>query len=246
MVHTTRMNYKAKWQAAVNAGTGSEKEEVLGLVKNASNIVGAEVQANLGLRKLGGTLMEAASAAKSLITLMDDAANVGKMQFASTSQNIDLRLNDGDFNLIARRLRDVLRMAEARVGILTEAYDDAHTALSEIKKAHISVSSQSELLQNTVANTLMIGNHATPEELTEFARANRTETEYSRFGSPYEDLDDDWTDNIFATTAKKIENTSLPSPPESTDEHAIVPSTNRDRRAKRASNIGAPKNIEFD
>lgn len=245
MTHSSRLNYKAKWQAAINNKNGAPTEEVQGLISDTERIVGAEIQAAVGLKKVSGVLMSAADEARNLVNLMDEGASVGDLEFASTSQSIDLKLSENDFLLISRRLRDVLRMATARIGILTEAYEDSHTALDKIKQAHHSVRSQSSILQESIANTLMVGRGATQQECEAFVRSARTDKDYNRFDLDYEDLDSDWEDEIFKKgSLTKTNGSSIPnSTPKS--EGRIVPASPKDRRVVRN---GQPlsKEIEFE
>jgi hypothetical protein len=240
MVHTTRANYKAKWLAAAGKGDGVQSEEIKPLIEATDNIVGAEVQAAVGLRKLSNTLIEAISEAKGLVNLMDEGADIGALHFAETKKSIDLKLSEHDLNIMARRLRDILKLAGARIGILTEAYEDSYNAVVKIKEAHRSVSSQSELLQSTVANTLLIGNNATGEEFTEYLRTTRAGQDYKRHKLDYEDLDSDWEDDIFKTEKERAI-ASIPSPPRSDSESRIVPVSPRERKV-----IKPTARIDFD
>jgi hypothetical protein len=131
---------------------------------------------------------------------MDECRIVGGVDFGETAHPIDTNLATLDLIITTRRLRDLLKMAEGRIGILTAVAEDSAKAVSALEVEVESLQPHTFLLQKAVADSLLIGTNSTPEEYREFARADRT-TPYSRYGAVYEPIDDDWlTTNLTATS----------------------------------------------
>jgi hypothetical protein len=196
MPHTGGENYKAKWLKAINEEGGAETERNIDRIKNRDAVIGAQASASLSIHQAGNALREAASKASSVIKTMDTYKKIGRLTFAETSSQIDLRLSHMDMTVMARRLRDALMLAEMRIGILSEAYNDSTTALIKLEEKDEAVSRQLEALNSSYMTNLAIGINPTDEEVARYI-STHGKAGFKRFNMEYEGLEENWDDNIF-------------------------------------------------
>jgi hypothetical protein len=235
MVHTKRDNYKAKLEAALKSGRTANE-----VSKSATTIIENAVDTTAGttleLSKLQHVMLEAASTAKNLLELMECSRQIGEVSFPTIATAIDGRLNEMSMVVIARRVRDALKLAEARIGILSAAYENSYEAQINLEQNIKTVETSAQHIQKVAINSLFIGPHATANEVEDMLSS--TSAPRSRFGLTYEDLDDEWISTRLVDGAVLIEQTSDSSEEDSGDDGDSKPNTLARRRVNnRAARV---------
>lgn len=194
-------NYKAKWMAALEAGqkTGAEVASVAEAYIESA--VGTQFGVTEQLSALHQTLIEAGVAAKSTCDLMDECRDIGHLCFKEVQHGIDPRISEMPSKIIARRLRDVLRLAEERIGILTSICEDQYEALGRIGGQMNLMNIQNDKTQRAAFNTLYLGRAAKPNEIEDYIANPRA---YHR-NSEYHELPEDWTSILTAHDRARLD-----------------------------------------
>lgn len=193
----TSNNYKSKWLAALKETDDSPLVAAEKAGKVASTINTVNVNANLELGKLQRTTLEATGVAKSILNLMDEHRYTAGLEFGTCCLPIDGKLSQMTLQVMLRRIRDTLKIAESRIGILSIAANDLYEANALMRK-HLKMVESGQLpLQRSIIECALIGPRATSPEMEDL-RDSKT-GEYHRYGMTYEDLDDDWLDRHLAS-----------------------------------------------
>jgi len=129
---------------------------------------------------------------RSLVELLDECRYVGGVDFGEAIHGIDARLGSMTMIVMARRMRDIMKLAEARIGILAAALDDRDKAIEDLRTQIESTHDPAEQLEKAAIEALYIGHGATHHEISDYTEANDSTGIYNRFGLAYDDLDDDW------------------------------------------------------
>lgn len=196
MVHTTRDNYKAKWLAALRDGGNDVIDRAETAPKLAESVVSSEVSAHVELQKLQTITYETASVAKSLIALLNESSTVAGVDYGKHDHEIDGKISKMPLYVVMRRVRDILKLAQFRVGMLTVACEELNEAGQSMAEQLQIVHNQSLHLKRTTVNALMLGPDPTREELDDYTENRRGSQRYNRYGIAYEDLTDDVFENF--------------------------------------------------
>jgi hypothetical protein len=190
MPHTKRDSYKAKWLASLAPSTQTGTETLHAAQSQINNVSHTQVNTSQEISRLHTTLIETAAAAKSLGELMDECQHIGTTDFGEIGHAIDNKIQSMSMIVIVRRVRDMIRLAEARIGILSAIADDQYNANRMLASEIKSLEQPTVNLQKVALESLLIGKNPSANELQEF-----TETElignFHRFGLEYEDVDED-------------------------------------------------------
>lgn len=182
------MNYKAKYLAALN-NNGTTPQTVRTTLSNTTHDTTAvAVNTSLELVKLQTTLIESAHAARAVCELMDETRHVGNIDFGETHHIVDGKLGSMSLQIISRRLRDVLRMAEARIGILSAMCEDQHKTIELAAETAATVKGGIVDLQKASLDTLFVGRNATPDELSDLLSTPGANG-FNRFDIEYHGID---------------------------------------------------------
>jgi hypothetical protein len=190
----SKNNYKAKWLSAINNSGNTLADTYRVAEGDIEEINAAQVNATLTMSRIRNPLIEAAANAKALLNLMDECRQIGNHEFAETTLPLDGKLSKMDLVTIARRTRDVVKIATARIGLLSVALDDAYETITKYESSIATMKPFAEGTAKTMTELFIVGVDPSERELqdVEAAYANGS-GEYMRFGETYEDADDsDW------------------------------------------------------
>jgi hypothetical protein len=134
-------------------------------------------------------MIEAARSAKSLCEMLDEGSDVGGMNFNDVTSELDMKLKDMNLHTMARRLRDVCKIAEGRYGMLLVVCDDLTSANATLHSEISYLRGSSSPFETTAIETLVIGNRPSREEMEEYQAADG---KFNRFDLAYLDLGDEW------------------------------------------------------
>jgi hypothetical protein len=185
-----RVNYKAKWLAALDhnkispANTAAETIEKLDVIHNVH--IGTSVQ----VRKLQQTMIELALAVKSAGGLLDECQYVAGVDFGEVTHGIDGRLDALDAVIVARRARDIIRLLEVRVGFLAAAVETLDETSTEVANKISVTKTGADEFGKVAMSTLLIGPNPTQREADEYHDNTRSGV-YRRFDVSYHDLPED-------------------------------------------------------
>nr|QXN75410.1 MAG: hypothetical protein [Grapevine-associated negative single-stranded RNA virus 1] len=189
MPHTQRDNFKAKWEAALatkraELTAGRDSDAVATGARDTVFGTSAE------LRKLQHAVLEAASAGRQVLHVMEDFSDTGALKFGVHTSDVDGKLTDMNLIVIARRLRDIFKIAEARIGVLSIALNESHMNLMKVKENLSIIKTSNTQMQAMAMETLYIGARPRSTEIDDWFKDPTT----ARFGARYEDLDENWID----------------------------------------------------
>jgi len=191
-----RMNYKAKWLDAIKAKEENPVTRLEAFKVDAEQLSSFQVNTTLQVDKIRHPLVEGARNAANLLSTMDEFRDCGVISFEETCLPIDAKLGDMDMVTIARRLRDSLRLAEARIGILSVALRDTE----ERSREYVSeLSTVKEMMQRSgekITELFVIGPGPSEAEKSAADHMILSGEDYRRFGLGYEDHDDDAWDML--------------------------------------------------
>jgi hypothetical protein len=190
MTHTKRDNYKAKWLASLPSSVQTSTDIAHDAQSSLNTVTHAQVNTAIELVKAKNAMIEATKSAKLLAELMDECRDVGDMDFGETIHAIDNSITSMNIIVMARRMRDVMRIAEARIGFLTALVDDQHKAISSLKDNIKSLHTPTVELQKSAIEALIIGSNPSMVELDDLDE-KYSSGEYLRFGLHYEPMDDE-------------------------------------------------------
>lgn len=225
-------NYKAKWLAALSDKKESPTEAASTAEETSRGIVNAHIGTTIELKRLQTTMIDAAANARRLVSLLDEAKTCAGIEFGEAIHTIDGKLTQMDLITMARRFRDIFKIAEARIGFLSAACENLEEANGKLH-LEISTTSASGLkLQNSTLETLVIGVSPTRSELEDFSDSERKGRRSVRFGCSYDDLDADWMDTQLTSTSMLSERRDGSSSDESDDEATHRQIVQRHRQAR--------------
>jgi len=186
-----RNNYKAKWLAAINNSDRHPDDEHKELKENVDAVNALQINTTLQIKRIQHPMMEAARNATNLLSVMDEFSAVGALKFGPAHHMIDSKLGEMDMVLIARRLRDILKLAEGRIGMLSVAYEDACDKIEEIQNQTKSLKTFAGKTGDVLTELFIIGAKPTERERQDLEQLE-FDGDYNRYNIGYEDRDDDW------------------------------------------------------
>jgi len=246
MAVQSKTSYKAKWLASLSDKQETPIAQAASLIKGSDEIKNAQVNTVLQIQKVHGTLIQAAMCAKSLISVMDESSSTPGLDFGQVGHEIDSKITKLDSNLIARRLRDVIKLAEARIGVLSAIAENALEANTLMANELLVLRTSTNSLERAAVESFYIGSQPTRKELDDLGED--PSTAHKRFGVVYDDLPDEWLDsalphasNGYRTRRETLEtlvngdDEDDESGSESeTDSHAVVLRQNGKRQGDRS------------
>lgn len=185
-------SYKQKWLNALRDPTTTPSETANVVRQKTEEISSANVNATLKLRQLSSVLGEAARNAKSLTSLMDETRHSAGVDFGEIGHHIDGKLSQMDAVVIVRRLRDCLKQAEVRIGILSAACEELTDKSGQMAMDVCSLHANANVLQEAAVEVLMIGGRPSEDEMDDYRTATAA-SPFHRFDTHYEDVDSEWT-----------------------------------------------------
>lgn len=193
-------NYKQKWLEALE-GRRSEPIAELDHIKEVSHTVSlTNTDACIALRQISGSVGEVAVAAKALVGEMDDHRDVAGLEFGKVNAEIDTRLERMPVVVALRRVRDLMKIAEARIAMLHIQADDLHIANRALTENLNKLTLSNTGVKRSLVDVVWVGAHATKDEIEDF---NATPAgEYRRNGITYDDDGEDFiTTRMFTGTS---------------------------------------------
>lgn len=208
-------NYKTKWLQAL--------EEARGDVVNTADVKVALVQdtsreatdAALALKQTRSMVNELAHVCEAVVDECDESRHVGGLEFCETRHAVDLQLPKMSTIVALRRVRDVLRIAEARIAILSLHCEDQYLSIKKYESTVDSLLTTKSQINRTLLETHYIGRSPTESELEDY---NDDSSSFARFGIKYEDVDDEWIDNML--TKNTVLRTKAPIADDSDEDDA--------------------------
>lgn len=156
----------------------------------------AQSNLNLTLQKISSVTGEVASTARSLGQCFDDTRNVAGLNFGEFVSEIDSKINSMPVHTVLRRVRDVMKVAEMRIGVLTARCEELYDVNNMYETKLNNLVTSTNTAKRTLMNVDFVGPNPSPHEIDDFTSAPTGE--YGRFGLKYEDLDDQWIEqNLF-------------------------------------------------
>lgn len=192
MSSNTRNNYKAKWLAALADGVAAPSENSKIVTDSLDSAFVAAADATSSLGKIQHSAMEAAAAAKRVMTVMDELSYIAGIDFGQAAHGIDSKLSTMPLPVMLRRIRDILKMCETRIGVLSISAEESHEHLLKSRERAKNLTKEVKPLQATIVSSAWIGTSPTESELEDFY--DKKAENFHRHGIQYEDLDDDWFD----------------------------------------------------
>jgi hypothetical protein len=183
-------NYKAKWLAALKDTSSTPGTTADLLAKNLRSVQNVDTDAALALNKVRDASIEVAHVAKRVLTLLDEQSEVAGLSFGVIGVELDGKLSQMPLPVMMRRIRDVLRVSEARIGMLSVAANEYHLAYTKVEEAATDAKANQDHLQRALLESTYIGARPSSADLDDYRMTNGED--YARFGLHYEDLDDDW------------------------------------------------------
>jgi hypothetical protein len=183
-------------------------------------------------------MMQAAHSAQILIQTLDQQRFCKDVEFASIASEIDENLFQLDLNTMARRFRDLYKIATERISLLDAALQIEIETVSKYERQFQKQESSQHVLQRAAIESLYIGLKPTDNELEDYGN-DGFGIENTRFKTKYLDLSDDF--NIVKSVSDKI-TTRTKSPSEDNEDPPSTTLTTRKRDSRRKHQ---DKNIDF-
>jgi len=184
-----RDNYKAKWLAAIDPKSTLLEDISVDGGQTVDNVTSTHASLIADIRALHDTLIQGGNAAKSLCEVMDEFRLLGTIDFKEIQHNIDAKISTMPSKIIARRLRDVLRASQERIGLLSIMCMEQQDTIESLTSSMSILRHGTAKLQTTAINTLFIGQRATRDELEDYIKCPTK----PRRGSEYNEYDEDWS-----------------------------------------------------
>jgi hypothetical protein len=181
-------NYKSKWLAALHDAQLTPTEAATQAEVKIESVEGTQLSAGRELAQLHQVLIEGGLQAVSLCDYLDETRVNNQLTFAPIIHGIDAHIGKMPSKIIARRIRDVLRLAEERIGILTAMYESSVEAVDRLTMRIDTMEIGNRHLQSNVLNSMLIGKGATPNEIDEYVQNPR----HFRRISEYRSVPDDF------------------------------------------------------
>lgn len=243
-----RGNYKAKWLAALGQLEEPDTVSVESRNKLRDGTLVA-TDAALEFRKIQTVTFEAAKAGKALVETLDEFQKVAGLDFGETLHEIDGKIGKMPVPILIRRLRDLLRIANMRIGLLSTAAIENHKVVIQLRDAIAACSPNTTTLDRTLKEVAWIGPQPSQSELEDFVATNGN---FARDELVYNDLDEDWFDTRLGNVAKLRIRTSDESDDgeENTDSedepevNALVRNENARHKRNRSAQV-IPTELEF-
>jgi hypothetical protein len=238
MPHTRRDSYKTKWLEALNSSPNEHKNKLAELENSSDQASAIKSNVTLTLTKVHGTMMQAAHSAQILIQTLDEQRFCKDVEFASIASEIDDNLFQLDLNTMARRFRDLYKIATERISLLDAALQIEIDTVNKYERQFQKQESSQHVLQRAAIESLYIGLKPTDNELEDYG-SDGFGTENTRFKTKYLDLSDDFS-IVKSVSDKTAARTKSPL-----DDNEDSPTTTLTTRKKDSRRKHQDKNIDF-
>lgn len=204
----TPLNYKQKWLSALERARNDIQDDTDLRVSKAADASREVSDAVLSLNQARGMISQLTMHCQSLVSEFDESRSVGGLEFAEISHEVDTKLNKLPLHIALRRVRDILKLAEGRVAILSIQCEDLYIANQKYIDTLDKTVRDKDRLHRALIETCYIGDKPTEAELEDF---NDTPNDFKRYGLHYADLDENWEDTMLTQGTILREKNSIQS-----------------------------------
>lgn len=186
-------NYKTKWLNALENSRGdvvAKAEDDILAAKDASR---QTTDAVLALRQTKSMVNELATCCKSLVGECDGLRELGGLSFTEIGHTVDTKLSSMPIHVALRRVRDVIKIAEARIAVLSIHSEDQFIANKKYSEMIPEAINAKTRMYRALVETCYVGDRPTTSEIEDYT--DKT-TDYRRHDIHYEDMDHTWTDTM--------------------------------------------------
>lgn len=228
-------NYKQKWLDALEGQRKDPKQSAEAHLHTLAENGLAQTNLNLTLQRISSVTGEVAHVARSLGSCFDETKNVAGLNFGEFVSEIDNKISTLPIHTVLRRVRDVMRVAEMRIGVISARCEELYEANEQYEARLDSLKTSNGLAMRTLMATEWVGPNPTRDEIDEFTTLK--EGHYKRGGLDYEDLDDAWFErNLFADAVLRVpalmSDADADSGDDSQEEAVRAMSVTKNRRAQ--------------
>lgn len=196
-------NYKQKWLDALEGQRKDPKQSAEAHLHVLAENSLAQTNLNLTIQRISSVTGEVAQVARSLGTCFDETKHVAGLNFGEFVSEIDSKINTLPVHTVLRRVRDVMKVAEMRIGILSARCEELYEVNEQYEARLDSLKTSNGLAMRTLMSTEWVGPNPTRDEIEEFTTLK--EGNYHRDGLEYEDMDDAWLErNLFADAVLRV------------------------------------------
>jgi len=164
-----RNNYKTKWLASLADHASTAGTLVQELEGKLDTVDHTQFSATRELVKVHEALIECGKTATDLCDLMDETRICGDISFKTITHPIDGKLSTMPSKVLVTRVKDVLRIADERIGLLSSICESYHDAMTRVNMKVCSLEVSNRKLQGTVLKSLVIGQNPTVSELEDYS-----------------------------------------------------------------------------
>jgi hypothetical protein len=200
-----RDNYKAKWLAALADGQQTPSELADVVENKLDSIEGSEFKATRELSLLHQTLIEGGKQAVSLCDMMDECRDMNMIMFKEITHGIDSKISQMPSKVLARRMRDVLMLAEERIGYLSTMCENLQDSVTKMSNKVDVLEVCNRKLQMTTISDLIIGGRPTKSQMEDFFE-NQSDVQRH---SEYNQLPDDFSSIVTNVHSRNIQDSSI-------------------------------------
>jgi hypothetical protein len=179
-------NYKAKWLAALAEAQASPSELANDVEKLTTVLDDTSMTTQQNIERLHEALIGAGRQATNLCELMNECNDFNLVKFKQIDHMIDSKISKMPSMVIARRIRDVTRYAEERIGILSTMCESHERALSQMHERVQYLEIGNRKLQKTLMGTVLIGKNPSSDEIEALLDGDKI-----RRDGGYESVDED-------------------------------------------------------
>jgi hypothetical protein len=191
MPHNDRFNYKAKWLAAIAENPTANVQPTRDATTTLEDAKATVIDNTLEAKRLHDRLIGAAQEAKKCLEVLDDCNHLGEVSFGTLANEVDLNLHNMPSHVIVSRLRDTLKAATTRVGLMSAAYEELEEATKTLAARASELREQLPAAQHANLAHYKLGANPTAVECDEFISAAQRGELYSRSGGAYTNIEDD-------------------------------------------------------
>lgn len=202
-----RQSYKEKWQAALRQRTDNPVADVTLSAAPVAESSRLTTDLNLTLQQISSVNGEVVAAARDLVESLDEVRTVAGIEYGEVFGEIDGKTAQLPVRIALRRVRDVLKISEARIAMLAIHAEELYEANQKYKVEIARLNSGNLLATRTLIDCAWIGPRSTEAEREDY---REQVADYTRFGLHYEDIDDQWiTQHLTTGTVLKQPNHSI-------------------------------------
>lgn len=192
-------NYKQKWLEALEKQKAGIEQRTNESIGTAGDVHRVATDVAVEMRKIASVTGEVTSAAKRIVTTMNDMAVCGGLEFNELEHSIDSKLSSMPLYVALRRVRDILSYSEARISVLSLRLNTLYDEHNRVVLATTKLNDRRESIERLLIESAWVGPSPSPSEIEDFKDASAGD--YQRYGLHYEDPDEDWIEtSLFKST----------------------------------------------